>query len=175
MEHSAITWKHVIYELLALIFKITLIAIVIYLISTKVTIYRVKDDSMKPMVRENDLCLFSSEKQYYINDVVIYTKDGEEYTGRIKAIPGQSVKIAKNRHLYINEYDDGSGEMNAGTIEYPLTVDDNSVFILNDNKEDMDDSRTFGCIDIATIKSKMIFLARQVNHEAKITDHNSNH
>ena len=175
MEHSAITWKHVIYELFALIFKITLIAIVIYLISTKVMIYRVKDDSMKPMVRENDLCLFSSEKQYYINDVVIYTKDGEEYTGRIKAIPGQSVKIAKNRHLYINEYDDGSGEMNAGTIEYPLTVDDNSVFILNDNKEDMDDSRTFGCIDIATIKSKMIFLARQVNHEAKITDHNSNH
>ena len=130
---------------------------------------------MKPMVRKNDFCLFSFQEQYFVNDVVIYTKDGEEHTGRIKAIPGQTVKIAKNHRLYINEYDDGSGEMNAGTIEYPLTVEENTVFILNDNKEDMNDSRTYGCINVANIKYKMIFLARRVKHEEKTANTDSNH
>ena len=48
-----------------------------------------------------------------------------------------------------------------GDVEYPVVVGKDEYFILNDHREDLDDSRKFGSIPASRVKGRIIFILRR--------------
>ena len=46
-------------------------------------------------------------------------------------------------------------------VKYPIKLKDGQYFILNDFRENKNDSRTFGVIEQEQVKGKLLFLLRR--------------
>lgn len=100
------------------------------------------------------------------NEVVVFKKDDQWYTGRVVARGGDSVEITEDSELKVNgsiviendiyyktpRYDD--------YVSYPLTLADDEYFILCDYREGAKDSRYFGPVCENEIKGKVITVIR---------------
>ncbi|MBP3361549.1 MAG: signal peptidase I [Clostridia bacterium] len=68
------------------------------------------------------------------------------YVKRIIALPGQTLDIRDGK-VYVDgeqlseEYYDGTTSIIDPTVKYPVTVDDNCVFVMGDNRNHSKDSR----------------------------------
>lgn len=125
----------------------------------------VNGTSMQPLYQENDFLI--SSKIAYKNmtpqrgDVVII--DGTNYghdmyfIKRVIGLAGDTVKI-KDGQLFINNqavHEDYIGEaMNSDFAE--ITVADNFVFVLGDNRNNSLDSRIIGSVSIEDIQGKIV-------------------
>lgn len=127
-----------------------------------------KNNDMSPRFSSGDLMLYYRlEKSYISQDVVVFKKDGTQYTGRIVARGGDKVEITEDSELKINDsivlendiyyrtpqYADG--------ISYPVTLEENQYFILCDYREGAKDSRYFGPVNAEEIKGKVITVIRR--------------
>ncbi len=71
------------------------------------------------------------------------------YVKRVIALPGETVDI-KNGVVFLNgevleeEYYDGTTAPTDGSVTYPVTVDENYVFVMGDNRYNSTDSRSSG-------------------------------
>lgn len=141
--------------------------------------------SMEPTLQETDrLVVLSFGYTPRYGDVVALWADnlpnketgkrGEMIVKRIIGLPGDIIGIDSDsgvvyrngkalREDYIKEYINAS---NLGNAEYPLTVDENCVFVLGDNRNHSTDSRYVddgeteyfvGCIDMRCILGKAVF------------------
>ena len=94
---------------------------------------------MQPAVCAGDLMLYYRlDKNLKSDDVVVFQKEGIQYTGRIVAVPGDDSEV-----------------------EYPLALKEDQYFILCDNREGAKDSRSFGVVDTSEIKGKVITIVRR--------------
>lgn len=129
-----------------------------------------KNNDMSPRISSGDLMLYYRlEKSYISQDVIVFRKDGEQYTGRIVAREGDTVEITEDSELKVNhsivlendifyrtpQYTDG--------ISYPVTLEENQYFVLCDYREGAKDSRYFGPVDADEIKGKVITVIRRSN------------
>ncbi len=137
-------------------------------------------------LKRGDVITFEApSKKYYINDSVdmekpIATYDREinglfsnfvyyvleitkeSYIKRVIALPGEHVTITENGEVYINgeKLDEpylreGLQTKRTGPF-YDLTVPDDCIFVMGDNRDHSDDSRVFGCVPIEKVESKVI-------------------
>lgn len=95
--------------------------------------------------------------------IVLKRPDGEEFVKRIVAVAGDTVNI-QNGKVYVNgeekKLDGPVGETKAsdeGDVEYPVTVQDDQVFVLGDNREVSEDSRMFGAVSLDDVKGKIVW------------------
>lgn len=85
-----------------------------------------------------------------------------DYIKRVIGVPGDVIDI-KDGYVYINgkKLDEpyAKGLTYKKTLELPITVQKNQVFVLGDNRENSNDSRyaSLGCIDYSRIKGKATF------------------
>ena len=119
-------------------------------------------NNMTPWLKDGDLIIVNKQPKIY-SDIVVTYKVGEDlHYGRIIGVSGDEINIDSEKHytingsiplekVYYDTYTDNS------SIEFPVTVGNNQVFVLNDMREDLRDSRTFGCIDITDIEGSVIF------------------
>lgn len=132
-----------------------------------VTPHRMTGTSMFPAVRDGDLGLFYKPGDAYLKDVVLYEAEGRLHVGRVIAYEGQTVDFLEGGSYTVDGYtpfEDVPYET-AGTEdgEYPVTVPEGSVFVLNDYRPDVTDSRTYGVISQDRIEGKLLFLLRRRN------------
>lgn len=149
-----------------LLIKIAATVLGVWLLCTYVIAIHVNHSNASyPMLKDGDLCI-----SYRLGDIregeeVSYKHDGKVCFGRVVALSGDTVEI-KNGYVSVDGYavlEDVVYETTAegSLIEYPYTVADNSVFVLNDFRNDVEDSRSFGAIDRSEIEGKVIFVIRR--------------
>lgn len=127
-----------------------------------------QNNDMSPRISAGDLLLYYRlEDTFRTNDVVVFEKDGREYTGRIIGKGGESVEITEDSRVRINgsvfvetdifystpRYDD--------SVAYPLELAEDEYFILCDYREGARDSRYFGAVKRSEIKGKVITILRR--------------
>lgn len=122
---------------------------------------------MSPRVSDGDLSLFHrSNEGLTVGDVILFSKDGKQYISRIVAVEDDVISLDEHGHLSVNgqeisdspAYDLSPG--NTLKMSYPQRVQAGAYFVVNDNLDSDEDSRTFGVIKKAEIYGKVISILR---------------
>lgn len=123
-------------------------------------------DSMSPVLKNGDVVLVDRLVYNAVRpkrgDIIVFKPNGNENAHylikRVAALPGETIQI-KNGSIYI----DGeictsdiyvSDVTSAGIAAEPIELDSNEYFVIGDNHEGSDDSRTS---DVGNVKRKDIF------------------
>ena len=151
-----------------LLVKIAILVSILWLIfGVLIGLQRVEGVSMSNRVEDGDLVLFSrTDKTYYPDDVVLFERDNETHVSSILASPGDLLTLDEAGRLYVNGtrvsdavvYNIAEGE--TPSITFPFRVPTGSYFLLNENLEAMDDSRSFGSVFERDIKGKAVGILR---------------
>ncbi len=120
--------------------------------------------SAYPTIRDGDFCLTYRLAEPKQGTMIVYDHDGEVKFGRVIAFAGDMVSIA-NDYVTVNGY--GLSEkvvypttQEGSAISYPYEVPDNCVFVLNDYRSDISDSRTYGGIPLEDTEGAVVFTMR---------------
>lgn len=157
--------------LLRFLIKILVVAITIFIVSNYILCFkRMSGNNMFPSIRDGDLCIFYRLDKCYVDDVVIY-EDNNGYTkiGRIRGTGGQKIDFPENGGYMIDDYQPTETipyktyRAKDSEIEYPIVLEEDEKFILNDFRSDAGDSRSSGQIKESQIKGKLIFVLRRRN------------
>ena len=82
-------------------------------------------------------------------------------------LPGNVIDISEKGELLVNgaiaseDVYYPTYQAENSTVRYPYTVEEGKAFILNDYREDTDDSRAFGAVDMSDIEGPLIFSMRR--------------
>lgn len=133
-------------------------------------LFRVNGPAMSMRLEDGDLVLFSKlANNYKEGDIVVYEKDGAQYVSSVLAHPGDLIELDEKGYLHINgvQYSDRAvytpEQLDSVKMSSVYRVPSDSYFLLNQNLEVMEDSRTFGAIPTSSIKGKIIGVLRTRN------------
>ncbi len=145
-----------------LILTITLTAAAVWgLLTYVVGVYINRGSSAYPMIKDGDFCVTFRLGEPKKEDEVGYASENGVKFARVVALENDVADIT-NGCLTVNgqavegEY----GAAGETAVEYPYTVPSGCAFLLNDCRNDVNDSRTVGAVPFDEIKGKVIFIMR---------------
>jgi signal peptidase I len=122
--------------------------------------------------KRGDIIIFLEYEQRgtIIDDTVIFvnnikslfknTDEDKRLVKRVIGVPGDEVNI-KDGYVYVNDEKLNEpyvkGETFTQELTFPITVPDNKLFVLGDNRQVSKDSRAFGLINYNQVEGKAIF------------------
>ena len=148
--------------MIRLIKKIVFIVISLFLIHTYIgSMFIYYNNNMFPSIRDGDLCFVEKyDKHTHIDDIILYNNT----LYRVIARENQEVNITEKGILTV----DGQQVLSVtnsllqrGDITYPIKLKQGELFVLNDYREEMSDSREFNTIQEKDITGKIFFLIRR--------------
>lgn len=148
--------------MIRLVKKVVLIVITLFLIHTYIgSMFIYYNNNMFPSIRDGDLCFIEKyDKHTHIDDIVLYNNT----MYRVIARENQEVNITDKGILTV----DGQQVLSVtnslltrGNLTYPIKLKQSELFVLNDYREDLGDSRTFSTIQEKDITGKIFFLIRR--------------
>ncbi|MBO7395384.1 MAG: signal peptidase I [Ruminococcus sp.] len=154
------------YHAAAFFAKIACTALLVWVLLTFVAgVFICHDNSSFPMIKDGDLCITYRLGKLDQGDLVVYELDGRQHFGRIAAFEGDRVELVDER-VSVNGYcvyEDTvyPTKPDGAKISFPYTTPDNCVFVLNDYRTDINDSRSFGGIPVDKVKGKVVFVLRR--------------
>lgn len=126
------------------------------------------NDDMKPRISAGDLMLYYRlEDTWHAEDVIVFRKNGKQYTGRIIAKGGDSVEITEDSRVMVNNSYVAESDIYYLTprydsdVDYPVYLSEDEVFVLCDYRQGATDSRYFGAVNLNEIKGKVITVIRR--------------
>lgn len=152
-----------------LLFEIIEIIIITFALSWFMKTYliefaKIEDNSMLPTLSPNSVVLvdkFMYSKLDNLNrgDIVVYLTS-DKYSAEIKRViglPGDMVEI-RNGFTYVNGRPiyEPYAEMPVAYLFEPVTVSNYELFVLNDNRDNNDDSRTAGNLSLQQLEGKAL-------------------
>ena len=150
-------WIHLVLEIAAVLVAIVLILYICWGITT------VSGSSMYPTLHNGDTVIYSRlGKHFEVGDVVLVERPNDEiFVKRIVAVAGDTVMIEEGK-LFVNgkevQTEQAIGETirTGEEVTYPYTVPENHVFVIGDNRENSEDSRMFGAVDVSDITGRLV-------------------
>jgi len=151
-----------------LLLKIMVIIVVLVLVFTFLFgVYRNRDASMHPAVKEGDLAFFYRlDKSYTAGDCVVVEYEGKKQIRRVAAVAGDTVDITEDGlvingepQLEIFIYEETNRY--AEGIEFPVMVGEGEIFVLGDSRKNATDSRIYGCVSVKETLGKVITVIRR--------------
>ena len=160
----------VLSDLLFLFLKVLMIGMFLVLFFTFMFgITQVQDETMDPAVKEGDLAIYYRlDKRSSKDDVLILNIDGNTQIRRVVALPGDTVDMDE-RGLVINGYSQIESDIYTRTepyvdgITFPITLAQDEVFVLGDNRPKAVDSRMYGAVKVSATQGKLMTLIRRRN------------
>lgn len=156
--------------LVGLLVKVAVAAALVWAVFTFVLGLSVHyGNNMHPAVRDGDLAVSLRMQKPFINAVVLYRINGKTEVGRVIALEGSVVDISENGSLTVNgiapseEIFYATYQVENSPVSFPYTVEPGKVFILNDFRNDTNDSRTFGAVDRKDLQGPLLFTVRRRN------------
>lgn len=154
-------------DIASLLFKVALFAaLFVALFSFVFGAYRCGDISMSPNMKDGDMVLdYRLDKNFHLHDVAAFTYKDQRMAARVVAREGDKVDITADGLVVNGSVQQESGVYGAttqvaGGVTFPLTVGKGQIFVLGDNREQAIDSRTFGCVDVASSEGKVLAVLR---------------
>lgn len=127
----------------------------------------VPDEGMSPSLRQGDLTLYNRmDKSAGFTDVISYIDEGKTYFSRIMGLPGDVIDINEEGQYLVNGQPQAVNNepiilLDRGSVAYPVSVPDDSVFLLNDNYGNTDDSRTKGPVSMKKLSGHLMMIMRR--------------
>ncbi len=125
------------------------------------------NDQMSPRLYAGDLILYYRQiRTLHDRDVVVARADGETVVARVVARGGDTLEITggtlrvNGSTVFENEIFYSTDAYEGGTT-YPLTLEQDEVFLLCDHREGAKDSRWFGPVTTHDVKGKVITVLRR--------------
>ena len=146
--------------------KIAVTAIVIVVLCVFVIGIHVNHgNSGYPMIKDGDLVITFRIGELNAGEEICYKVDGETKFGRIVAKAGDEVSI-NDSYVMVNGYGITEDVVYPTTSEgaavtFPYVVQDGAVFVMNDFRDDIKDSRTYGAIPLENCEGKVILVIRR--------------
>ena len=158
--------KSVKRALLMLLLKLLIVAAIGWAALTFVFgVFRLSGNNMYPMLKDGDLCVTYRLEEYHSDDVVAYRVNGRIRFGRIVARAGDTVDGDEQgvliNGLHPSEEIFYPTQMLETGLALPITLDEGQCMVLNDYREDLGDSRSYGVIDEDALEGKVIFIFRR--------------
>ncbi|GEP83924.1 type-I signal peptidase [Staphylococcus piscifermentans] len=129
----------------------------------------VPNNEMSPALKHGDRILISKVQntfnRLHNGDIVMYKQKGNTYFGRVIGLPGQSVEFKDSRLYRDDQMVKENYRVQAQIKNLALRnvkhsegdiVPPKQYFILNDNRADSNDSRTFGTIQQKDIVGNVV-------------------
>lgn len=145
--------------------KIGITALVLWILfSFIVGVHICHDNSAYPTLRDGELCLTYRLADIKQGAMIVYKHDGKVKFGRVIAFGGDKVEIF-NDYILVNDYGISDNVVyptspERSEISYPYYVPDKCVFVMNDFRSDLSDSRTYGGIPLADVEGAVTFTMR---------------
>ena len=122
-------------------------------------------NSSYPMIKDGDLVITWKLGTPEKGEEIAYKYDGKVKFGRIVAKEGDEVLIT-DQCLMVNGYNVLEDVVYPTTsegavISFPYIVPQGTVFVLNDFRSDVGDSRTYGAIPTSDVEGEVIFILRR--------------
>ena len=146
--------------------KVGVTAIIVAVLLTFISgVYVNHSNSAYPMIKDGDLCITYKHANLVKGDEIAYVRDGKIKFGRIVAVAGDTIDISEDT-ITVN----GMGVFEdtvypttseGSSISYPYIVSADTVFVLNDYRDDITDSRTYGSIPLSDTKGKVVLVLRR--------------
>ena len=128
-------------------------------------VFRMSGNNMYPMLKDGDLCVTYRLEEYHSEDVVAYRINDRIRFGRIIARAGDTVDGDEQgvlvNGLHPSEEIFYPTQMLDTGLDLPVTLGEGQCLVLNDYREDLGDSRTYGLIDEDAFEGKLIFIFRR--------------
>ena len=117
-----------------------------------------------PTIRDGEFILTYRLADLKQGTMIVYRRDGEVRFGRVIAFSGDNVNIF-NDFISVNDYGISENAVyptspEGSVISYPYQVPENCVFVLNDFRSDISDSRTYGGIPLEDVEGAVVFTMR---------------
>lgn len=145
--------------------KIAVTALILWFVLNFVAgVHVCHTNSAYPAIRDGEFCLTYRLAELKQGTMIVYQQDDEVKFGRIIAFGGDNVEIF-NDFISVNDYGISENVVyptspEGSAIRYPYQVPDNCVFVMNDYRSDISDSRTYGGIPLASVEGAVVFTMR---------------
>ncbi len=144
---------------------LVVVAAIAVLISTLfMPVIQVSGDSMEPTLKDGDILLLVRTKSFESGDICCVSWHNKMLLKRVIGLPGDRIDIDKDGTVSVNgkvldepyATDKSLGECD---VQLPLTVPENSLFVLGDKRATSIDSRSsaVGCIEKDQIVGRVLF------------------
>lgn len=145
--------------------KLAVTALVLWALLTFIAgIHICHTNSAYPTIRDGEFCLTYRLADLKQGTMIIYRQGSKVKFGRVIAFGGDKVEIC-NDYIAVNDYGISENVVYPTTPEgsafsYPYQVPKNCVFVLNDYRSDISDSRTYGGIPLDDVEGAVVFTMR---------------
>ncbi len=125
-----------------------------------------RGNSMYPGLRDGELGFTWKRSGYYPGDIVWYHPEGRQGAYyRIAAVSGDEVMISEEGFTVNGAFPaesvvyptDKAGDY----LAFPITVPEGEVFLLNDFRSDLSDSRSFGTVRVDQLEGVLILSVKR--------------
>ena len=131
-------------------------------------------------IKENPIARYENQNKSIIEKFVYNVLEIKKvsYIKRVIGVPGDHVVI-KDGKVYVNDSELTENYLRPGVITdngrgncIDVVVPENSIFVMGDNRTQSTDSRSFGCIPLEKIESKVWIRIWPLNQFGKIDKEN---
>lgn len=107
---------------------------------------RIFSNDMAPTIDKGSFVISLNTKKVQTGDIIIYQRENKIYVKRVVGLAGQTIDMDKNGNLFVDDQFVSEPyiekhSLHPLSVSLPITVADDSYFVLGDNRVESMDSR----------------------------------